>query len=328
MLTLRRNRLVFAFPELHENAKLSVRFMRTFRIPDDNNEWPLPPAVGVFPLRHVDDYVAHLPATWAEHGGVFLPMYQSEALWIQFESESEYPFAVKIAGGKINAISGMPWRPELDFAEQDYVVVPGQPWLDGFCIAKGKVRQFVAMPLGAGFSVEEQVTGQAVHGGLQIVAYPLRPKFYNPPSIDLCSVDFDAAACLSVEKSEMGLAAGGVMKQDIYDDPHRPAHWDTEVRNRCFVHLLNSTQFLRVTGEAPPTEPFTADAYTAAGLPWFEYYADEPAIAGGEPLQRVQGVGAIAVQKGEPLPKFIPTEALNVVPIGRAAPARVREGKF
>ena len=31
------------------------------------------------------------------------------------------------------------------------------------------IRQFVAMPLGAGYTAEEQITGEAEHGGLQIV---------------------------------------------------------------------------------------------------------------------------------------------------------------
>jgi hypothetical protein len=39
------------------------------------------------------------------------------------------------------------------------MVSPEQPWLDGFAIEKGVIRQFVAMPLGDGYSVEEQVTG-------------------------------------------------------------------------------------------------------------------------------------------------------------------------
>ena len=43
---------------------------------------------------------------------------------------------------------------------QNYVVVPGQPWLDGYCVEKGIIRQFVAMPLGQGYSVEEQLTGE------------------------------------------------------------------------------------------------------------------------------------------------------------------------
>jgi hypothetical protein len=39
------------------------------------------------------------------------------------------------------------------------MVSPEQPWLDGFAIEKGVIRQFVAIPLGNGYSVEEQVTG-------------------------------------------------------------------------------------------------------------------------------------------------------------------------
>ena len=44
---------------------------------------------------------------------------------------------------------------------EDYFEVPEQPWLDGFCTGSGVVRQFVAMPLGSGYTVEEQVTRTA-----------------------------------------------------------------------------------------------------------------------------------------------------------------------
>jgi len=117
------------------------------RIPDDNREYPLPPGLGDFPLAHVDDYADRLPASWRTHGGVFLPMYQAEALWINFNGFDDYPFAVKIAAGKIDAVTGEPWSPKLSDDPQNYVVVPEQPWLDGFCVRKGAIRQFVAMPL-------------------------------------------------------------------------------------------------------------------------------------------------------------------------------------
>ncbi|KIW90985.1 uncharacterized protein Z519_08768 [Cladophialophora bantiana CBS 173.52] len=51
---------------------------------------------------------------------------------------------------------------------QVYVVVPGQNWLDGICVAPRVVRQFVAMPLGSGYTVEGQKTGKEKHGGLRI----------------------------------------------------------------------------------------------------------------------------------------------------------------
>ena len=100
-----------------------------------------------------------------------MPMYQSEALWIRFSAS--YPFAVKFAAGKINAVSGEAWTAELQREPQNYLVVPEQPWLDGFSVGAGLIRQFVAMPLGAGDSVEEQLTGQAEVGGMQLQVYPL-----------------------------------------------------------------------------------------------------------------------------------------------------------
>src|SRR5215470_3778380 len=52
---------------------------------------------------------------------------------------------------------------------QDYVVVPDQPWLDGINAGDGYVRQFVAMPLGLGYTVEGQVTGAEEFGGIQLL---------------------------------------------------------------------------------------------------------------------------------------------------------------
>ena len=228
MITLEGGTLGFRFPEVHENASCYIEFQRTLRIPDDDSDYPLPPGLGRFPLRHLDDYAACLPEEWRKRGGVIAPMHQSEAMWINFESKlnhrliQPYPFAVKIATGKICAITGNPWVHGLNGDPQDYVVLPEQPWLDGYCIEKGTVRQFVAMPLGEGYTVEEQLTGAAEHGGLQIVAYPMKAERYK----DLITLNCDAsppteARYMGINACrcpDMGLAPGGRMKQDIYDD--------------------------------------------------------------------------------------------------------------
>ena len=148
MIELRNDQLVVRFPEVHKDAVLRVDFQRTLRIPDDNREYPLPPGLGRFPLQQVDDYADGAPQSWQKHGGVFLPMYQAEAMWISFEAS--YPMAVKVAAGKVNALTGDEWKNEISRNPQDYLVVPDQPWLDGFCVQEGMVRQFVAMPLGEG----------------------------------------------------------------------------------------------------------------------------------------------------------------------------------
>ena len=126
MIELKNDGLEFSFPEVHKQARMSIEFQRTLRIPDDERSYSLPPGLGNFPLRHVDDFASTVPAAWNEHGGVLMPMYQSEAMWINF-SGGEYPFAVKIAAGKINAVTGELWTSGLQDNPQNYIPVPEQP---------------------------------------------------------------------------------------------------------------------------------------------------------------------------------------------------------
>jgi hypothetical protein len=58
---------------------------------------------------------------------------------------------------------------------QDYIVVPGQRWLDGIADSNGTVRQFVATPFGSGHSIEAQMTGHETAGGIQIEVVPYKP---------------------------------------------------------------------------------------------------------------------------------------------------------
>ena len=56
MMHLNRNNLEIRFPELHENAGVKIDFQRTLRIPDDGQTHYLPPGLGKFPLRHIEDF--------------------------------------------------------------------------------------------------------------------------------------------------------------------------------------------------------------------------------------------------------------------------------
>lgn len=318
MIELKQDSLVFSFPEVHEDAVLSVDFQRTLRIPDDAKTYSLPPGLGRFPLKHVDDYSDGVPEKWMEHGGVMFPMYQSEAMWLNFRSS--YPFAVKVATGKVNAVTGDDWADGLNRRPQDYLVVPVQPWLDGYVVKKGVIRQFVAMPLGAGYTAEEQLTQKAEHGGLQIMAYPIKAEVYKTRMIKRKSevmlassaTDMECMACVS---EDMGLAPGGQMKQEIYDDENKPEDWDLKRSSRCFVHLANSLIWGEITGENPPTVPPTAKQYTQAGLPWFDYYDDKHAVVkGSKRLKGMKSVAKMGKKKGDkPLPENQPVDPKNVV---------------
>ena len=324
-IELRNDQLIFRFPEVHEEAELGIEFQRTLRIPDDNREHYLPPGLGRFPLSRVDDYPDNLPETWSQHGGVFLPMYQAEALWINFRAD--YPMVVKIAAGKVNAVTGEAWSEGLSEARQDYMVVPGQPWLDGFCVEKGLIRQFVAMPLGEGYTPEEQLTGEAEHGGLQIAVYPMKRSKYEEWQDWNITVRCAPTPILQLQDSEMGLAPGGLMRQEIYEDEHGIDAWDTSTYSRCFVHIVNSVQLLHLTGCQPPGKPQTAQDYTAAGLPWYDYYGgDLEALEGAKNLAGLDSVAAVKLKKGEGfLPGNDPVTPAVVKKLNRLM---VREGVF
>ena len=213
---------------------------------------------------------------------------------------------------------------ETDGEPQNYLVAPHQPWLDGFCVSKGLVRQFVAMPLGDGYTAEEQLSGTGEHGGLQLAVQPLKAERYE--RISRAGSPF-AVACPDTQRP-MGLAPGGLMRQQIYEDEYGLDAWEPSARSRCFVHILNSVDFLRGTGAEPPTEPPTARAYSDAGMPWFEYYAaDRQALASARKLAGLDSVASARLkQSAGILAGNEPIGTPHVIHLGSRS--GVREGQF
>ncbi|KAI1878552.1 uncharacterized protein JN550_000734 [Neoarthrinium moseri] len=172
---------------------LVIELNRTIRVPDNKDTNMLPPGLGHFPLFKVQDYASRMPDDMAAKGGLFFPMYQREAMWINFRARA--PFALKIYVGGVNAVSGLPMEENERTQQkrlrmlkdgkpiQDYMVVPGQRWLDGIVSEDGKIRQFVAKPKGSGFSVEVQVTGEEKVGGIQVEVIPV--KYEVPEEVDV-----------------------------------------------------------------------------------------------------------------------------------------------
>jgi hypothetical protein len=290
MITLENDELVFRLPEVHPKAQFSLSLQRTLRIPDDGRDYPLPPGLGRFPLRHIDDYAKRVPEDWAKRGGLLMPMYQAEAMWLSFRADA-YPFALKVAAGKINAVTGAPWCSPLKNKPQDYLALPEQPWLDGYCVEKGVIRQFVAAPLGKGITVEEQLTGKGDWGGLQLLAYPMKAeRFMQLEAEGALLSSLPAGFC---EMTSLGLAAGGRMRQHIYEDACDIVDWDQASGSGCFITIVNSAAWTAITGEAMPTKPVEASAYASAGLPWYDYYSDTPALEGSDKLNGVNSIAKI-----------------------------------
>lgn len=290
--------LTFHFPEVHEDARLTIELQRTLRVPEDGGRYPLPASLGGFPIRHVEDHAECVPAAWLQRAGLMMPVYQSEAVLLCFKAsnvvdQGSYPFAIKIGTGKINVVTGAGWRSELQRTPQDYIVAPGQQWLDGYAVGKETVRQFVAMPLCKGYTAEEQLTGNAVFGGIQIQVYPMKREAFERLFPAQQAVRFSIGGGPSLNdfeflrshkkrapkqqraKPDMGLAPGGRIRQQIFEDKFSLTDWEPSQTSRCFIHLCNSIQWRALTGEKPPKTPITPRQYRKAGIPWFEHYKEK-----------------------------------------------------
>lgn len=274
-----------------------VSFQRTLRVPDDGRDYPLPPGLGTLPLVPAEGCGDRVPASMREAGSFLVPMYQREALWLAFGGTYWKPNAVKVGVGSVNAVTGDGWHEALDHDPQDYLVCPGQPWLDGFLTGDGEVRQFVAMPLGAGYTVEEQLSTTDAVGGIRLLVYEPKPGRFPdgpPPGTG------GAASPSVMAEPAMGLGAGGRIRQRLYVDRHGVETWDMDRCGQAVVHILNSTQFRTVTGQDPPPTPVDARTYTEHGLPWFTLYEeDDEALTATERLQRVRSIGEIGRNEGD-----------------------------
>jgi len=309
---------------------VTVEFQRTLRIPETGMH-PLPPGLGRFPLRRVEDYPDTAPAEWLARGGVMLPIYQREAMWLSFNASE--PAALQVGVGKMCAVSGLPWIEHLVKDPQNYVVLPDQPWLDGINAGDGFIRQFVAVPLGSGATVEGQVTGQEIHGGVQLRTVGLTEEALaawhaaRRARREVCADIAPMAACPEATGSaDMGLGAGGRMRQEVYVDDRPLADYDEGGARRVFVHLCSAAQWTAITGEVPPATPVDRDAYVSAGLPWFDYYDVDAQDLG--PSQILAKVKTIGEELGGDEDSFEPVDPKTVVTLGDVGSDAVTDGKW
>ena len=307
-----------------------VRFMRTLRLPEQGTH-ALPPGLGEFPVRMVGDYADTVPDEWRKRGGVLLPVYLREAMWLSFGASETA--ALQIGVGKVCAVSGGPWRDELAQDPQNYVVLPDQLWLDGINSGAGTIRQFVAVPLGLGATVEGQVTGAEVWGGIQLQNFAAK---HPVPVVDHTR---DTAWYGSgpggypggyggppAPAAAMGLGAGGTMRQEIYRDSRELSEWKPKPSGRVFVHLVTPPDWRRITGEEPPASPINRATYTQAGLPWYDYYdADATDLA---PAPRLQDVAPVGDWLGDDHEPWLPVAADQTVSLKDPRGRPVQDGDW
>jgi len=173
------------------------------------------------------------------------------------------------------------------------LVIPDQPWLDGIKGEVDTVRQFVAMPLGAGYGIGEQSLGSTTVNGLQLRAFEPKPNIFpDGPPPDRADIEMPMRLRSTGPSKSLAIAVGGTIRQKIIHDPYGGDTWDLESATAMTIHIVNSEHFREITGKEPPPTPISAQTYTEHGLPWFDLYEEAPGIV---PLSKtLNGVRSVA----------------------------------
>jgi len=208
-----------------EKSECQISFQKTLRIPDNGEKHNLPPGLGRMKLDKMKI---------EGEENIVLPMYQSEAMWLNFSGTDNC--AIKIGIGDINAITGEKWKDGfLSQDSQNYIVRPKQPWLDGIFVSEkdsrwgtkeNLVRQFVVTPLDSEASIEKQLYDQGkldkIKGGMRFEVYPLYDTKFE--CYDLKSREW--VKDKDITPNELGLEKGdevifytsdGKVKRTIYE---------------------------------------------------------------------------------------------------------------
>lgn len=315
-----------------------ISFNRTLRIPEDGKRYNLPAGFGRLPILRVEDVADRVPEKWRQEGGLIIPLYQREALFLEFSGVTWRPVISKAAVGNINAITGKPHDLHLKAGRQDYVVIPIQKWLDGIYFSNNTVKQFVAMPLGQGYTIEAQVTDEEINGGFQLAVFePKVGKFMEPrqepwvktvetqalnsqrvPRKDdvLYSQGTSARYSLPERNVEMGIAAGGSIKQQIFEDEYGITTWDKDSFLALNIHIVNSAVYEEITGQKAPTSPITAEEYAKRKLPWFAHYDEtRRTVSAPKIFQKALSVFQIDAARGKTVGHKAPINSIPVIQI-------------
>lgn len=278
--------------------RFAVSFQRTLRVPDDGRDYPLPAGLGRFPVLRTAAVASNRrPAQWRTRDAFFIPLYRREALWLAFQGQEWHPVAVQVFVDGVNALTGGRADEPPQSRPQNYLVTPHQPWLDGVVARSGKVRQFVAAPLGGGQTIGAQVGGGKSAGGFMLRIFDAVPgRFPDRPPPENAAPR--ARGRVQRTLKPIGLGIGGAIRQKVYPDPYGVDAWDAGTATEVQVFICGSEQYQAVTGRSPPPTPITAYAYAAAGLPWLEIDDhSDAALEGSEVMRNLRSVSDVQTRK-------------------------------
>lgn len=240
-----------------EISGLRVQFTRTFRVTDGlpltAHHFGSPSVYNVDPSRQA------LPADVLARGGVLIPTYPWEALYIHLDSDA--PVALQISYQGRCALTGNSLSRRLRHRHRNYVVVPFHRHITGAAAANHSTLQFSVgcVTNDLQFRASHEVTHRIT--GLQLQVWNLN----------------DTA------RQRWSNGSGSTHHATSVDTPLAPPRpqsissrdWSTAPLARVWIHLVDPVLWPAITGSLPPASPISSSDYFTHGLPWLPAF-DEP----------------------------------------------------
>lgn len=262
------DKLTFVFPAIHHHAVLQVQLCRTLRVPNDGKNHAAPTGFEAFPMM----------TTGMEDVQHQLPLYPSDALWLNFVSSSGFPFAVRVDFDQRCAVTGIPFQEELtqgirrtkDRNEnlQNFLVIPEQKTLDGYSVGGEQFAQFV---------LEQQDKPKL----MTIWVYPLKKDLYQKMLFGNGMHNGRLSEATRwgqyhefedmTGESKMGV---GLVNQTIEPNLRPVEDWDLEAGQSVTVELVSMLEWLSSKDNKPLHHPYTQAIYQKLGYPWGESYTE------------------------------------------------------
>ena len=262
--------------------QLAVKFQHPPRPPDDARIYVFPAGLEELPLCPTTDFPETLPTSWLNQTAFLMPMNPSDPFLMRFTAN--YPFAVKVAVGNLDRVTGEPSFAGLQKEQRNYLVVSGESTANGV-----KERSFV-LSLDAGCVVNEHFAGRKI-GRIDFQICPLRLESYFseevahsiPRTLREFFAWFVYGPSISAKQAEMerehhawqsdpltdefGAILLGRKFEDELDpqyvdellDLREVADWDQTESKCCSVHVCNSSVWRQITGTNPPQPRFIAE---------------------------------------------------------------------
>lgn len=272
------NSLHFRFPEIHPRVSCHIDFERTLRLPDPlDRRRPLPGRAGVFAPLPIDRFADRLPPEIIERGGLIMPMWQADALWLglwQWNGFVHYVFALRLAWNDLNVVTGQEAGETIEARPQNYVILDGQEWLDGVGGPGVRFRQFVAPKPRPGTPLAARLANT-----IRISAHPLKYENLPPRVRRLLETDHMSDYAFHLLRRRFdGLVEGiGDVQEIVIDRDYDRAAWHEDIVAECIVTVVDAVTWKEITGEWPPQRPMTESDYGRNHMPWAADY-EEPLI--------------------------------------------------